>query len=155
MITNTENRRFGLGRVMLDATAEARLRGDRTVGTEHLVLALLNDPGSLSARALGVDLPAAREALNQLDEVALAALGITTADLGRSAAIKNSNRRLRLTPAAGRAFISSRRLAVGERLGPQHILLGLLLNQRPDPAAELLDLLGIDRDQVRARIRQP
>ena len=35
---------FGMGRVYLNAAAEARRRGDRRVSTEHLVLALLVDP---------------------------------------------------------------------------------------------------------------
>jgi ATP-dependent Clp protease ATP-binding subunit ClpA len=59
--------RFGLGRVYRDATAEARRRGDRRVGTEHLALALLADPESVTARALGVSLTAARDALRALD----------------------------------------------------------------------------------------
>jgi ATP-dependent Clp protease ATP-binding subunit ClpA len=153
MITNTDHRRFGLGRVVLDATTEAKRRGDRTVGTEHLLLALLADPDSSTAHALGVDLPAARAALETLDGIALAALGITaTGSVGTAPA--KSRRRLRLTPAAGRIFIASRKLSAGERLGPRHVLLGLLLATRPDPAADLLDALGIDRDDVRTRLRQ-
>ncbi len=154
MITNTDHRRFGLGRIVLDATAEARRRGDRTVGTEHLVLALLADPGSTTARALGVDLSAARDALESLDGIALAALGITATGSSRVAVPGKSRRRLRLTPAAAKIFVGSRKPSAGERLGPQHVLLGLLLTTRPDPAADLLDALGIDRDEVRSRLRQ-
>ena len=55
MVT-TSSRRFGMGRVYLDATAEARRRGDRRVGTEHLLLALIADPDSSTARALDVPL---------------------------------------------------------------------------------------------------
>jgi len=154
VITNTDHRRFGLGRIVLDATAEARRRGDRTVGTEHLVLALLADPDSSTARALGVGLPAAREALETLDGIALAALGITATGSVLEGVQGKSRRRLRLTPTAGKIFVRSRKLSAGERLGPQHVLLGLLLASRPDPAADLLDALGIDRDAVRARLRQ-
>ncbi|MFD0885532.1 Clp protease N-terminal domain-containing protein, partial [Streptosporangium algeriense] len=45
--------------VIKAAAEEARQRGDRRIGTEHLLLGLVHDPSSLSARALGVD----REAL--------------------------------------------------------------------------------------------
>ena len=62
METHTD-RRFGFGRIMLDANAEARRRGDRTVGTEHLALALLADPDSMTARALGVSVADARAAI--------------------------------------------------------------------------------------------
>jgi len=155
MITNTDHRRFGLGRIVLDATAEARRRGDRTVGTEHLGLALLADPDSSTARALGVDLSAARAGLETLDGIALAALGITATGSTLVAPAGKSRRRLRLTPAAGKAFMAARKLSAGERLGPQHVLLALLLASRPDPAADLLDALDIDRDEVRSRLRRP
>src|SRR5215210_6028615 len=67
---------FGMGRVVLDATAEAHRRGDRRVGTDHIALAMLSDPHSESARALDVSLDAARTALQALDAQALATLGI-------------------------------------------------------------------------------
>jgi ATP-dependent Clp protease ATP-binding subunit ClpA len=158
MLTNTDHRRFGLGRIVLDGAAEARRRGDRTIGTEHLVLALLADPESAAARSLGVSLSTARDALDTLDGIALSALGITAGAAGTEATpgkgIPGKGRRLRLTPAAGRAMIASKGLSAGERLGPRHVLLALLLTTRPDPASDLLDALGVDRDEVRARLRQ-
>ncbi|WP_425518082.1 Clp protease N-terminal domain-containing protein [Polymorphospora rubra] len=42
-----------MGQVYLDANAEAVRRGDRRVGTDHVVLALLADRDSVTARALG------------------------------------------------------------------------------------------------------
>ena len=54
---------IGMGRVVLDAAEEARRRGDRRIGSDHLLLALLKDEDSVTARALGVDLPTARGAL--------------------------------------------------------------------------------------------
>src|ERR1700679_1299175 len=60
-----------------DAREEARRRGDRKVGTEHLILGLLRDP--VLARALGSDLQAARDVLDTLDHDALAAVGIGAA----------------------------------------------------------------------------
>ncbi len=67
---------YNFGATYYDARDEAIRRGDRTIGTEHLVLALLIDPGSPTARALGCDLDSARRALDALDSRALAAIGV-------------------------------------------------------------------------------
>lgn len=143
--------RTGLGRVYLDANAEALLRGDRKVGTEHVVLALLHDPDSAPARALAVDLTAARRFLEHLDEDALAALGIAPASPGPVLPGRASDR-LPLTPAAKTVFKGLRAEAGWERIGLEHVLLGLLDRAAPDPAAALLDALGTDRDAIRARL---
>src|SRR6266704_4432517 len=47
---------YNFGATYYDARDEAIRRGDRTIGTEHLVLALLIDPASPAAKALGCDL---------------------------------------------------------------------------------------------------
>ena len=142
--------RFGMGRVYLDALAEARRRGDRRVGTDHIALAMLCDPDSDTARALGFSLDSARTALQTLDSEALATLGID-APFVEVATATRTRERLSLTP-AGRAIFTGLRRAAGERRGPKHVLLALLAQQRPDPAAELFDALGVDRDVVRARL---
>jgi hypothetical protein len=107
----------GMGQVYLDANTEAVRRGDRKVSTEHVLLALLADPDSTPARALGVSLEEGRGVLERLDRTALAA--------------------------AGR-----------DRIGSRHVLLGLLDRTRPDPAAVLLDALGVDRTAVRTRLER-
>ena len=60
--------------IYLRASEEARRRGDRRSGTDHLLLALFEDP-SLEA-VLGVSLQQARQALESLDREALGALGL-------------------------------------------------------------------------------
>ena len=144
--------RFGLGRVYLHATAEARRRGDRRIGSDHIALALLADPESVTARALGVDLAAARVAVQALDRAALAAVGIQ-ADCVEPVVTGWRNERLPLSPAAKALFTGLRTRARGEPLGIQHVLLALLDRPRPDPAAELLDALGVNRAEVRRRLR--
>jgi hypothetical protein len=62
--------------VYLRASEEARRRGDRRTGTDHLLLALLEDP-SIEIM-LGVSLQQARQALESLDHEALGALGMGT-----------------------------------------------------------------------------
>ena len=70
----------GARTVVTSALEEARLRGDRRIGTEHLLLGLLHDPDSVAARTLGIDLATAQEALDALDRAALAAVGIDARD---------------------------------------------------------------------------
>ena len=60
--------------IYLQASEEARRRGDRRTGTDHVLLALLEDP-SIEV-VLGVSLQQARQALESLDHEALGALGL-------------------------------------------------------------------------------
>src|SRR5215472_9868809 len=60
--------------IYLQASEEARHRGDRRTGTDHVLLALLEDP-SVEV-VLGVSLQQARQALASLDQEALGALGL-------------------------------------------------------------------------------
>src|SRR5580692_5258100 len=60
--------------IYLRASEEARRRGDRRTGTDHLLLALLEEP-SIEA-LLGVSLQQARQAVDSLDHEALGALGL-------------------------------------------------------------------------------
>ncbi|MYS42867.1 hypothetical protein GTY23_16820, partial [Streptomyces sp. SID5998] len=47
----------GARAAVTSAVDEASLRGDRRIGTEHLLLGVLHEPGA--ARALGADLDSA------------------------------------------------------------------------------------------------
>lgn len=152
---NVKSRRspkFGMGRVYLDANTEALRRGDRRVGTEHVVLALVADPKSDTAQALGIDLVAARAALQSLDRQALGSVGIDATFQGPVFPGREGER-LPLTPATRALFTGLRKEAKGERLGVEHVLLWLLSRQPPDPAADLLDALEVDRAQVRTRLQ--
>ena len=60
--------------IYLRAREEARRRGDRRTGTDHVLLALLDDPSIEGV--LGVSLQQARQALELLDQEALGALGL-------------------------------------------------------------------------------
>ena len=147
----TTQQKFDLRRLYLDATVEARRRGDRRVGSDHLLLALLADPDSIAAHALGVDLTTARGALAELDRDALASVGIETVVVDPVTTGWRRGR-LPLGPSATAVFTGLRGQAKGQRMGIQHVLLLLLSRQRPDPAAELLDALGVDRPEVRRRL---
>ncbi|PZG12171.1 Clp protease N-terminal domain-containing protein [Nonomuraea aridisoli] len=138
--------------VIKAAFEEARLRGDRRMGTEHLLLGLLHHPES--AQALGVDLAAARTALEELDRAALRMLGLEVGDL------PGTPRKHPRVPDT--ALTSSARAVLNQAIKattmktrhevPRHLTLGLLEQTPPDPVAQLVDQLGIDRTTVRSRI---
>ena len=148
--------------VYLRASEEARRRGDRRTGTEHLLLALLEDP-SVEV-VLGVSLQQARQALESLDHEALGVLGLGSgADAPalpmravpkkpkiRDVAKKD---RFRMTPAAKKVLEEAskpnrRRLYVTA----QQVLAQILTLQPPDPAAVLLDALGVNTSEVRRQL---
>ena len=132
--------------IYLRAGEEARRRGDRRAGTDHVLLALFEDP-SIEV-VLGVSLQQARQALDSLDREALGALGLgSVADappLPMHAVPKKptlrgimmQKDRLRMTPAAKKVLEEAskpnrRRLYVTA----QQVLAQILTLQPPDPAA--------------------
>ncbi|HET9079676.1 MAG TPA: Clp protease N-terminal domain-containing protein [Trebonia sp.] len=145
--------------IYLRASEEARRRGDRRTGTDHLLLALLEDP-SIEV-ALGVSLQQARQAHESLDQEALSALGMgssTDAPPLPMRAVPKKPRirdiakkdRLRMTPAAKKVLEEAskpnrRRLYIT----PQQVLAQILTLQSPDPAAVLLGALGVNTPEVR------
>ena len=148
--------------IYLRASEEARRRGDRRTGTDHVLLALLEHP-SIEA-VLGVSLEQARQALEALDHEALAALGLGSGADAPSLpmrAVPKKPRirdiaqrdRLRMAPAAKKVLEEAskpnrRRLQVTA----QQVLAQILTLQPPDPAAVLLGALGVNTSEVRRRL---
>ena len=148
--------------IYLRASEEARCRGDRRVGTDHLLLALLEDP-SIEA-LLGVGLRQARESLESLDREALASIGMRSgADAPRLPtrsvpkkpsirAVMNKDR-LRMTPAAKRVLEEAvKPLRRKGQVTGQQVLAQILALQPPDPSAVLLGALDVDTSEVRRRL---
>ncbi|SEG64592.1 Clp amino terminal domain-containing protein, pathogenicity island component [Nonomuraea solani] len=135
------------------AFEEARLRGDRRMGTEHLLLGLLHHDAS--ARALGVDVAAARAALDELDRAALRMLGLEIGDAPKTPRKHPAVPNTALTSSA-RAVLNAAIKATTRKTRdaetPRHLALGLLAQTRPDPAAQVIDQLGLDRAAIRARV---
>ncbi len=150
--------------VYLRASEEARRRGDRRTGTDHLLVVLLEDPSIETV--LGVNLQQARQALESLDHEALGAIGMGS-DTGtdapplpmRAVPKKPTLRavverdRPRLTPAAKKvlegAVKPNRRRTL---VTAQQVLAQILTLRPPDPAAMLLGALGVDASEVRRRL---
>jgi hypothetical protein len=147
------------------AREEARRRGDRKVGTEHLLVALLTDPAV--AGVLGSDAQRARSALEAMDDQALAAIGMEAVPAvpalapadpksipPRPTLAKVLRGRLPLTPSAKRVLqASSKGMRRGRpHPGPEHVLAVLLELASPDPVADLLGTLGVEPGAVRERL---
>jgi len=149
--------------ICLQAGEEARRRGDRRYGTDHLLLALFEDP-SIDV-VLGVNLQQARQALESLDHEALGALGLGS---GTDApplpmravpkkpsiwAVMKKKDRLRITPAAKKvleeAVKPNRRKT---QVTAQQVLAQILTLQPRDPAAALLGALGVNTSELRSRL---
>lgn len=135
--------------VVTAALEESRRRGDRRLGTEHLLLGLLHDPDC--ARALGTDLTAARAALDRLDRAALAALGIDVDGL-RPAEVPPRRGKPGALTSGARAVVNEAIRGVPRPREPGRLLQALVRLAPPDPAADLLVELGVDRDAVRRRL---
>ena len=144
--------------IYLRASEEARRRGDRRTGTDHILLALFEDP-SIEVLS-GVSLPQARQALDSLDQEALGTLGLgsgTDAPPLPMHAVPKKPRlrdvvqkdRLRMTPAAKKvleqAVKPNRRKT---QVTAQQVLAQILTLQPPDPAAALLGALGVNTSEI-------
>lgn len=148
--------------IYLRASEEARCRGDRRVGTDHILLALVEDP-SIEA-LLGVSLQQARQALESLDRDSLAAIGmrpdIDAPRLPMRVVPKRptiravmTKDRLRMTPAAKRVLEEAvKPLRRKSQVTGQQVLAQILALQPPDPAAVLVAALDVDASEVRGRL---
>lgn len=139
--------------VVTAARDEALRRGDKRIGTEHLLLGLLREFDSVSTGLLRVDLDAAHAALHELDRDALSAVGIDVRELALRPA--PARRTPPMTSAAAATLQRAGEEASTRRVrdvGTEHLLRALLTRPRPDAAAELLDALGVDRAEVARRL---
>ncbi|GGF39766.1 Clp protease N-terminal domain-containing protein [Subtercola lobariae] len=136
-----------------DARFEAERRGDRRIGTDHLLIALLEDDEV--AQIVGVDAREAHETVDLLDRNALAAIGV---DLGefRSTSRTSLSRRSPLMTSGAKTVIqqslANAAAAHARTITSQHILLALLDRHEPDPAAALLAALPVDQSALRERL---
>lgn len=144
-------------RILKSAGSEARLRGDRRVGTDHLLLALLGEPDSTVPVDLGVNRHDALAAEAALDVAALEVLGIAAFGLWLPE-VESTSRRLPPLSSGCRevirdAFNLSKANRTG-KLSQRDFLEVLLAREAPDPAAELLGALKVDTHAVRERLAE-
>jgi hypothetical protein len=143
------------------ACDEAKRRGDRRVGTEHLLLGLLGDPAIEAI--LGVSHDEVWHTLADMDNEALAAIGLPesmhvppSAAHARAPApsvFKVWKVHMKMTPLAAAAL---------KEFGPpmrhhqpvtsEHLLVSLVSHRPPDPASVVLERLKVDVAAVRLRL---
>jgi hypothetical protein len=143
------------------AREEARRCGDRRIGTDHLLVGLLHDPGVVAV--LDVSIDQGRQAMDSLDRRALESLGLTALPTAPPLATRRIparptlravlKDRLPITPAAKKILEqASRRTRDRRRVNAYDLLTSLLNLTRPDPAADLIVELNIDVAAIRARL---
>lgn len=134
---------------------EAGRRGDRRIGTDHLLLGLLHDKPT--AELVGVSVDDARATADTLDNRALAAIGLDVGEFRPAV----SSRPLKRAPLSSGARSVLQRTIVfttadrSRRILPKHMLLALLERQQPDPAAELLTACGVDSQELNRMLSAP
>ena len=109
------------------------------IGTEHLLLGLIQEGEGVAAQVLvaaGLDLSSVRAKV-----LALLAGHAPTNPFGRT------------TPAGTQLATRARALAGAEAVGSHHVLLGIL-DDRGSLAARVLGSLGVTREAVEARVRE-
>lgn len=153
----------GAQEVVTDALEYAEARGEQHIGTEHLLIGVVESGGpvaSSSLRALGVTPERARLALEELDVRALAAVGVdrpVAIPITRPPRRRRRWRGLRdsipFTDGAKSCLESSllQAEAVGDRhIGAEHILLAISRSGQRDPARLVLEELEVDPDELHA-----
>jgi ATP-dependent Clp protease ATP-binding subunit ClpA len=148
--------------IYMRASEEARRRGDRRIGTDHILLALFEDP-SIEV-VLGVDLQQARQTLESLDHQALGALGLRSGTdapplpmraVPKKPTIREVMKRdrLRMTPAAKKVLEEAvKPLQRKTQVTAQQVMTQILTLQPPDPAAVLLGALGVNTSEAQRRL---
>jgi Clp amino terminal domain, pathogenicity island component len=148
--------------IYMRASEEARHRGDRRTGTDHILLALLDEPSIEGV--LGVSLQQAREVLEALDHQALGTLGMGSGADAPALAMRPVPKkptirdvmkkdRLRMTPAAKKVLeesVKSQRRKT--QVTAQQVMAQILTLQPPDPAAVLLGALHVTTSEVRRQL---
>jgi ATP-dependent Clp protease ATP-binding subunit ClpC len=146
------------------AVEEARMLGHDSIGDEDLLLGILRADEGVAAEALsslGVTLEAAREESERMLSDALASVGISLEEVRGEAgdAFDMSipdDRRIPFSPRAKMALEQTLREAMrlrDNRLGAEHILLGILRN-RDGTAVRMLDRLDVSPETLEDRLYQ-
>ena len=134
------------------AMDEARCSGDKRLGTDHLLLGALHDPGP--AGLLGVTLDQARAAAARLDRTALASIGIDAHGFER-VPMPSRGKKPPFSSGARSVMEGMLRYAMDQKsrqITTANLLQSLLDCEEHDPAAVLLKELGVDRAVVRRRV---
>ncbi len=144
------------------AVEEARMLGHDSIGDEDLLLGILRADEGVAAEALssfGVTLEGARDESEGMLSEALSSVGISLEEVRREAgdAFDMSipdDRRIPFSPRAKKVLERALREAVrlrDNRIGPEHVLLGILRNE-DGTAVRMLARLGVSPEMLEDRL---
>ena len=147
------------------AIEEARALGHDSIGDEDLLLGILRAEEGAAAEALsslGVTLDAARQESERMTSDALSSVGISLEDIRRQAGDAfdvriPEGRRIPFSPRAKRVLEGALGEAVrlrDNRIGTEHVLLGILLGIEDGTAVRMLDRLGVSPKTLEERLYQ-
>ncbi|MBT2587646.1 Clp protease N-terminal domain-containing protein [Arthrobacter sp. ISL-95] len=140
-------------RIVGYAMEEARGRGDKRLGTEHLLLGALHEPEP--SAVLGITLEDAHNAASRLDADALKAIGLETKNL-KGAAMPTKGRKPPFSSGAKEVMAHMVKQAMDQKarqITTSNLLMALLDREEHDPVSALLEELKVDKTTVRARLR--
>ncbi|HLI09490.1 MAG TPA: Clp protease N-terminal domain-containing protein [Ktedonobacteraceae bacterium] len=127
--------------VLAQAEEEARQLNHNYIGTEHLLLGLLNEGDNQAAKVLndlGIDLASVRAAVE----------GIV--GRGEEPVVGEMSLTPRTLKVIGIAGSEAHKLNAGSKVAPEHLLLGLVLEGQ-GMAARILETLGAPLQKIRAQ----
>ncbi len=141
---------------------EARALGHDSIGDEDLLLGILRTdegPAVEALSSLDVTLDAAREESERMTSAALSSVGISLDDIRREAGDAfdpriPEDRRIPFSPRAKKALEQALREAVrlrDNRIGAEHILLGMLANE-DGMAPRMLARMDVSPEALTERI---
>lgn len=140
-------------RIVGYAMEEARSRGDKRLGTEHLLLGALHESGP--SAVMGVSLEDAHNAAARLDASALKSVGLETKNLKR-AVMPTTGRKPPFSSGAKEVMANMVKQAVDQKsrqITTSNLLVALLDREEHDPVSALLEELKVDKSTVRARLK--
>jgi ATP-dependent Clp protease ATP-binding subunit ClpA len=147
---------------VVDALEEARILGHDSLGDEDLLLGILRAEEGIAEEALtslGITLEGAREESERMFSSALSSIGISLEEIRRGAGNAfemriPDDRRIPFSPQAKEALQLALRESVrlrDNRIGTEHILLGILRNEG-GTAVRMLAGMGVSPETVEERI---
>jgi hypothetical protein len=156
--------------VLYAAQASARLRGEKRIGTDHLLIGVVTSGNEIARRA-GLSVEGLHEALNGLDGSALGAFGIEAAAealLASSPVLRPHSgrkqphrgilaRHLPLGAGAKRSLKKSMRLALDHRhrhINTNHLLAALSTGGHNDAAVRLLRSSAVDPADLESAVQE-
>ncbi len=142
---------------VLSASRQAsEVRFDSHIGTEHLLLGVV-EAGAGGANLVGVSGDDLRRGLEELDHLALGAVGVAVPIESLANPARRRKRHIPFTSGAKQCLKRSLEIAIeigSGYIAVEHLIAALVSGDRRDPAVRLLIHLGLDPGELAVEARQ-